>query len=65
MRNTHFRIDERIRDTLIIVGILAIITLIAYLNWAANMKWHLRHLIYFFKESFNESPIRLKRKSIF
>lgn len=38
MRNTNFRVDERVRDTLIIVAILAVITLIAYFNWAANMK---------------------------
>lgn len=38
MRITKFRVDDRVRDTLITVGILAIITLIAYFNWAANMK---------------------------
>jgi hypothetical protein len=38
MRNTNFRLDERVRDTLITVGILAVISLIAYFNWAANMK---------------------------
>jgi hypothetical protein len=38
MRNTHFHLNEKVRDTLIIIGILGVITLIAYLNWISNMK---------------------------